>query len=62
VDTRRREKNRGGLCLKGSNVAGLAGSATERELQKNKISDAVELGASQTTKGAGQNKTHGEQL
>jgi hypothetical protein len=32
------------------------------ELQKNKISDAVELGASQTTKGAGQNKTQGEQL
>jgi hypothetical protein len=32
------------------------------ELQKNKISDAVELGTSQTTKGAGQNKTQGEQL
>jgi len=27
------------------------------ELRKDKISDAVELGASQTTKGAGQNKT-----
>ena len=32
------------------------------KLQKNKSSDAVELGASQTTKGAGQNKTQGEQL